>query len=44
VEARARNCSVLFLTTAERRDDAHAFYESLGLEQSGRRYSRTLSE
>jgi GNAT superfamily N-acetyltransferase len=43
-EARARNCGVLFLTTAERRDDAHAFYESLGLEQTGRRYSRTLSE
>jgi GNAT superfamily N-acetyltransferase len=43
-EARARNCGVLFLTTAERRDDAHAFYESLGLKQTGRRYSRTLSE
>lgn len=43
-EARARNCGVLFLTTADRRDDAHAFYESVGLEQTGRRYSRTLSE
>jgi GNAT superfamily N-acetyltransferase len=43
-EARARNCEVLFLTTSERRDDAHAFYESLGLEQTGRRYGRTLSE
>jgi GNAT superfamily N-acetyltransferase len=44
VEARARNCVLLFLTTSERRDDAHAFYESLGLEQTGRRYGRTLSE
>ena len=43
-EARARHCCVLFLTTADRRDDAHAFYESVGLEQTGRRYSRTLSE
>jgi GNAT superfamily N-acetyltransferase len=43
-EARGRNCEVLFLTTSERRDDAHAFYQSLGLEQTGRRYGRTLSE
>ena len=43
-EARARNCGVLFLTTSEHRDDAHAFYELLGLEQTGRRYGRTLSE
>ena len=43
-EARARGCGLLFLTTSERRDDAHAFYEHLGLEQSGRRYGRTLSE
>jgi GNAT superfamily N-acetyltransferase len=44
VEARTRNCGLLFLTTSERRDDAHAFYECLGLEQTGRRYGRTLSE
>jgi GNAT superfamily N-acetyltransferase len=43
-EARARGCEVLFLTTSNRRDDAHAFYERLGLEQTGRRYGRTLSE
>jgi GNAT superfamily N-acetyltransferase len=43
-EARLRGCELLFLTTAERRDDAHAFYERVGLEQTGRRYSRTLSE
>ena len=43
-EARARNCAVFFLTTSERRDDAHAFYERLGLEQTGRRYGLTLSQ
>jgi GNAT superfamily N-acetyltransferase len=43
-EARLRGCELLFLTTSERRDDAHAFYESVGLERTGRRYSRTLSE
>ena len=43
-EARGRGCEVFFLTTAERRDDAHAFYERLGLEHTGRRYGRTLSE
>jgi GNAT superfamily N-acetyltransferase len=43
-EARARGCEVLFVTTAEHRDDAHAFYERVGLEQTGRRYGRTLSE
>lgn len=43
-EARLRGCELLFLTTSERRDDAHAFYESVGLEQTGRRYGRTLSE
>ena len=43
-EARQRGCGLLFLTTSERRDDAHAFYEQLGLERSGRRYGRTLSE
>jgi GNAT superfamily N-acetyltransferase len=43
-EARMRGCGVLFLTTSERREDAHAFYERVGLEQTGRRYGRTLSE
>ena len=43
-EARLRGCELLFLTTADRRDDAHAFYERVGLERSGRRYARTLSE
>jgi GNAT superfamily N-acetyltransferase len=43
-EARRRGCELLFLTTSERRDDAHAFYERVGLAHTGRRYSRTLSE
>ncbi|CAN5264417.1 GNAT family N-acetyltransferase [soil metagenome] len=43
-EARLRGSGVFFLTTAERRDDAHGFYESLGLEQTGRRYGRTLNQ
>ena len=41
-EARRRGCSVFFLTTSERRDDAHSFYERLGLEHTGRRYGRVL--
>jgi GNAT superfamily N-acetyltransferase len=43
-EARRRGCELLFLTTSERRGDAHAFYERVGLEHTGRRYGRTLSE
>ena len=43
-EARLRGCGVLFLTTGDQRDDAHTFYERVGFEQTGRRYSRTLSE
>jgi GNAT superfamily N-acetyltransferase len=41
-EARARGCGIFFLTTAERRADAHAFYERVGLEYTGRRYAKTL--
>jgi GNAT superfamily N-acetyltransferase len=43
-EARLRGCGLLFLTTGAQRDDAHTFYERVGFEQTGRRYSRTLSE
>jgi GNAT superfamily N-acetyltransferase len=43
-EARLRGCELLYVTTSEHRDDAHAFYDRVGLEQTGRRYSRTLSE
>jgi GNAT superfamily N-acetyltransferase len=41
-EARARGCVLLYLTTAERRADAHAFYGRIGLEQTGRRYGKLL--
>ena len=42
-EARARGCAVFFVTTAERRADAHAFYQRIGLEHTGRRYAKTLA-
>jgi GNAT superfamily N-acetyltransferase len=41
-EARARRCGLLFLTTAERRADAHEFYRRLGLEETGRRFAKAL--
>jgi GNAT superfamily N-acetyltransferase len=44
LEARSRGCELLYLTTSERREDAHAFYERIGLEHTGRRYSRALSQ
>lgn len=42
-EARTRGCEVLWLTTAERRAGAHAFYRALGFEETGRRFTRPLS-
>jgi GNAT superfamily N-acetyltransferase len=42
VEARARGCILLYLTTAERRKDAHAFYQRIGLEETGRRFAKQL--
>jgi GNAT superfamily N-acetyltransferase len=41
-EARARGCVLLYVTTAERRADAHAFYERVGLAYTGRRYAKRL--
>jgi GNAT superfamily N-acetyltransferase len=41
-EARARRCGLLFLTTAGRREDAHAFYRRVGLEETGTRFTKTL--
>jgi GNAT superfamily N-acetyltransferase len=41
-EARRRGCAVLFLTTAEGRKDAHAFYRRLGFEETGRRFAKSL--
>jgi GNAT superfamily N-acetyltransferase len=42
-EARARGCVLLFVTTSEQRADAHAFYERMGLEHTGRRFAKRLS-
>lgn len=41
-EARARACELVFLTTATRRSDAHAFYRALGFEETGRRFAKRL--
>jgi ribosomal protein S18 acetylase RimI-like enzyme len=41
-EARARGSRYLALNTAHRRADAHAFYEALGYEHTGRRYAKEL--
>jgi GNAT superfamily N-acetyltransferase len=42
-EARRRGGKVMALNTAHRRADAHAFYEALGYEHTGRRYAKKLS-
>ncbi len=41
-EARVRRCVLLFLTTAARREDAHAFYSRVGLEETGKRFTKLL--
>jgi ribosomal protein S18 acetylase RimI-like enzyme len=41
-EARKRGGRYLVLNTAHRRADAHAFYEALGYEHTGRRYTKKL--
>ena len=41
-EARERGGRYLVLNTAHRRSDAHAFYEALGYEHTGRRYMKEL--
>jgi GNAT superfamily N-acetyltransferase len=41
-EARLRGCCLIFLTTAERRREAHAFYRRLGYEETGRRFAKWL--
>jgi GNAT superfamily N-acetyltransferase len=41
-EARRRGGHVLVLNTAHRRAGAHAFYEALGYEHTGRRYAKDL--
>jgi GNAT superfamily N-acetyltransferase len=41
-EARARGCVVMFLTTNVRRTDAHEFYRRVGLEETGKRFTKSL--
>lgn len=41
-EARARRCELLFLTSAARREDAHEFYRRVGLEETGKRFAKSL--
>jgi GNAT superfamily N-acetyltransferase len=41
-EARKRGGRYLALNTSERRANAHAFYEALGYEHTGRRYRKEL--
>lgn len=41
-EARRRGGKGMVLNTAHRRADAHAFYEALGYEHTGRRYAKEL--
>ena len=42
-EARSLGCFRIVLTSADRRDDAHAFYTAVGYEQTGRRFAKELS-
>jgi GNAT superfamily N-acetyltransferase len=42
-EARARGCTLMFLTTSSRRTDAHEFYRRVGLEETGKRFTKSLS-
>jgi N-acetylglutamate synthase-like GNAT family acetyltransferase len=41
-EARERGCAVFFVTTAQGRADAHAFYERLGFAHTGQRYAKAV--
>jgi GNAT superfamily N-acetyltransferase len=41
-EAERQGCYLVFLTTAGRREGAHAFYERIGFEETGRRFSKRL--
>ena len=41
-EARAWQCGRIMVTSAERRADAHAFYQYLGYEYTGRRFAKVI--
>jgi ribosomal protein S18 acetylase RimI-like enzyme len=42
-EAGRRGCTLIYLTTAERRRGAHQFYRRLGYEETGRRFAKRLA-
>jgi GNAT superfamily N-acetyltransferase len=42
--AREKGCARIIVTTAEHRSGAHAFYQSLGWEYTGRRYAKVLPD
>ncbi|MGQ0714469.1 MAG: GNAT family N-acetyltransferase [Gemmatimonadaceae bacterium] len=42
-EARVWRCGRIMVTSAEHRADAHAFYEQVGYQYTGRRFAKTLS-
>jgi len=41
--ARQNGCEWLSVTTHERRTDAHAFYQRIGFEHTGRRFGKTIT-
>ena len=41
-EARAWQCGRIMVTSAEHRADAHAFYQHLGYEYTGRRFAKVI--
>jgi GNAT superfamily N-acetyltransferase len=41
-EARVWRCGRIMVTSAERRADAHAFYEQMGYEYTGRRFAKSF--
>lgn len=41
-EARVWRCGRIIVTTAEHRAEAHAFYERVGYEYTGRRFAKTI--